>query len=85
MAISETQLGSIETTVSTLLASGAALVPELRSRFPGFTFVRCAQGDMDAPPYRRGDGYQLYLINRKSLCINLTDSPEQADGVVVAV
>ncbi len=85
MAITETQLGSIETSISALLASGAALVPELRSQFPEFTFVRCTQGDMDAAPYRCGEGYQLYLINRKSLCINLTDSPAQADGVVVAV
>ncbi|HET7831733.1 MAG TPA: hypothetical protein VFK88_02090 [Gallionella sp.] len=85
MGISEAQLGTIETSVSALLASGAPLVPELRSQFPEFTFVCCAQGDMDTQPYRLGDGYQLYLINRKSLCINLTDSLEQADGVVVAV
>ncbi len=85
MAITETQLGAIEISLGALLARGAPLVSGLRSQFPEFTFVGCAQGDMDALPYRRGDGYQLYLINRKSLCINLTDSLEQADGVVVAV
>jgi hypothetical protein len=85
MAISETQLGSIETSLAALLVSGDPLVPELRRQFPQFTFVRCSIGDMDALPYHSGNGYQLYLINRKNVCINLTESLEQADGVVVAV
>ena len=85
MAISEIQLSSIETSLAALLSSGVPLVPELRRQFPQFTFLRCSVEDMDARPYHTGNGYQLYLLNRQNICINLTDSPEQADGVVVAL
>lgn len=85
MSLNETQLCAIDSSVSFLLASGEPLVAELRRKFPEVTFVRCPQEDMEGSPYLTGDGYQLYLINRSDACISLTDSPEQADGVVVAL
>jgi len=85
MSISEVQLSSIETSLTALLASGTSPLSELRSQFPQLTFVRCAPDDMEGDPYRRGDGYQLHLIERQGVCISVTDNPEQADGVVVAL
>lgn len=85
MAISEVQLSSIETSLTALLANGTSPLAGLRSQFPQFTFVRCASGDMDGQPYRRGEGYQLHLLERQGVCISVTDNPEQADGVVVAL
>ncbi len=85
MPLNATQLSAIESSVAILLASGAPLVAELRRKFPEVTFVRCPQEDMEGTPYLSGDGYQLYLINRSEVCISVTDSPQQADGVVIAL
>ncbi len=85
MPLSTSQISSIDSSVAALLASGEPLVPGLRSQYPQITFVRCALEDMDGSPYRTGNGYQLYLLNRSEVCISITDSPEHADGVVVAV
>ncbi|HEY6095521.1 MAG TPA: hypothetical protein VIU93_11275 [Gallionellaceae bacterium] len=84
MPLNETQLSAIQSSVAYLLARGEPLVAELRRKFPEVTFVRCPQEDMEGQPYLAGDGYQLYLINRSAVCIAVTDSPDQADGVVIA-
>ncbi len=84
MPLNETQLSAIESSVAHLLASGEPLVAELRRKFPEVAFVRCPQEDMEGSPYRSGEGFQLYLINRSAVCISVTDNPEQADGVVIA-
>lgn len=85
MPLNDTQLSAIATSITALLASGEPLVPELRRQFPQVTFVRCPREDMDSQPYHAGDGYQLHLLNRSEACISITDSPEHADGVVVAL
>jgi hypothetical protein len=84
MPLNESQLGAIQSSVAYLLASGEPLVAEMRRKFPDITFVRCPLEDMEGTPYLTGDGYQLYLINRSEVCISITDSPQQADGVVIA-
>lgn len=85
MPLNENQLSAIKSSVACLLASGEPLVAELRRKFPEVTFVRCPQEDMEDSPYLSGEGYQLYLINRSEVCISITDSPQQADGVVIAL
>ena len=85
MPLNASQLGAIESSVAALLASGEPLLAELRRKFPGVTFVRCPREDMEGAPYLSGEGYQLYLINRSEVCISVTDSLEQADGVVLAL
>lgn len=84
MPLNESQINSIESCVSSLAGSGMPLIPELRTRFPGITFVRCSAEDVDDPPYRAGSGYQLYLVDCSTACIKLTSDPGTADGVVVA-
>lgn len=84
MPLNETQLSAIKSSVAYLLANGEPVVAELRRKFPDVTFVRCPQEDMEGSPYLSGEGYQLYLINRSAVCISVTDSLEQADGVVIA-
>jgi hypothetical protein len=84
MSMNETQITAIETYIKALMATGNPLVPGLRNMFPDITFVRCSAGDMDAPPYRTNNKYQLYLMDRSETCIRLTDRLECADGVIVA-
>jgi len=84
MSLSESKIISIEASIKALMATGNPLVPGLRNMFPDITFVRCSASDMDAPPFRISNRYQLYLMNRSETCIKLTDQLEQADGVIVA-
>jgi hypothetical protein len=84
MSLNESQIISIETSIKALMATGNPLVPGLRNMFPDITFVRCSARDMDAPPFRISNRYQLYLLDRSETCIHLTDRLECADGVIVA-
>lgn len=84
MSLNESQLNSIEVSIKALLATNNPLLPGLRSMFPGVTFVRCSAQDMDVPPFRSGNKYQLYLLDRSEPCIKLTDCLDRADGVIVA-
>lgn len=84
MSMNESQIISIEASIKALQATGNPLVPGLRNMFPDITFVRCSAGDMDAPPFRISNKYQLYLLDRSEACIKLTDQLESADGVIVA-
>jgi hypothetical protein len=84
MRLNKTLIDSIAAKISTFPGNGGIPIPDLRASFPGITFVRCRAEDMDNAPYRRGNGYDLHLIDCSSACIKLTDSPECADGVVVA-
>lgn len=84
MPMSESQINSIEVSIKALLAINNPLLPGLRSMFPGVTFVRCSAQDMDVPPFRTGNKYQLYLLDRSEACIKLTDQLDKADGVIVA-
>ncbi len=84
MPLNESQIISIEASIKALMATDNALMPGLRSLFPGITFVRCSANDMDALPYRKSNRYQLYLMDRSQGCIRLTDQLEHADGIIVA-
>ena len=84
MAMTEVVIGAIESAIESLHSTGEPVLAGLRSQFPEVVFVRCDAADMDAPPYRSGSHYQLYLFDRSEICIRLTDQPEAADGVIVA-
>jgi hypothetical protein len=84
MPLNENQILSIEASIKALQTNGNPLVAGLRSQYPGITFIRCDAGDMDTTPFRSSEKYQLYLINRKDVCITVTDQLDAADGVIVA-
>jgi hypothetical protein len=84
MPLNKTLIDSIAAKIADFTAGGNIPLPMLRAAFPGITFVRLRAEDMDNVPYQRGKGYDLHLIDCSSACIKLTDSPECADGVVVA-
>lgn len=84
MAFNTEQLDAIDTAVGQFISRGEPLVPALRAQFPGVMFVRCSARDMSEQPYRNHERYQLHLLDRREHCIQVTQQPEDADGVIIA-
>ena len=84
MPLNESQINAIQASIIEFQTVGESLIPGLRGKFPEIVFVRCDASDMDGKPYRSGNTYQLYLLDRSEVCIRLTDHLESADGVIVA-
>lgn len=59
-------------------------LPMLKECFPGLSFVRLSASDMSEPPFRALPNYNLYLIDTREHCVQLTSDPGCATGVVVA-
>lgn len=83
MPMTDTVINKVEACVSSLSLSGESMMPELRKQFPDLTFLRCDPEDIDTSPYRSGEKYKLFLVNRSQVCVTLTDKPETADGFIV--
>lgn len=83
--LSDTQLSSIETAITELLARGDDLVPGLRRQFPQMMFVCCDAKEMLEQPYRSHEQYLLYLLDRSAHCVRVTEQLKQADGIVIAI
>lgn len=83
MALSEGQLQNIEKFLLTDPAGGN--VAAFRGEFPGVTMTRCDAGDMSGEtPFRSYAQFDLYLIDARDHCVQLTADPAAATGVVVA-
>jgi hypothetical protein len=83
MALNEVQLHNIE---EFLLADPAGgNVAAFRTAFPGVTMTHCDATDMgDEPPFRSYAQFDLYLIDARDHCVQLTTDPAAATGVVMA-
>ena len=58
----------------------------LRERFPGLSVTRVDASDLSLEtPFRRYEGFDLYLVDGSNHCWSLTDSPGDATGVAIAV
>jgi hypothetical protein len=59
----------------------------LKQLWPDMRFTLCNDDDMPArlPPALKREKFNLYLVNGSEHCLSLTDDPQQAIGVVVAV
>lgn len=80
MAISEQALAGIEA----LLAAGEGTA-EFRRRFPGLSLTRCDASDMSGQtPFRRYPKFDLYLVDGRDHCWQITPDPARATGIVVA-
>lgn len=83
MALTDNQLQSIEALFSGTAADNGAA--EFRQRFPGVSMTRCDLSDMGGePPFRRLEGFDLYLVDRSDHCWRLTSDPTRATGIVLA-
>lgn len=57
----------------------------LKQLLPGVPVTRCDASDVDAEaPFFENESVALYFLDTSEHCVTLTQSPEQAMGVVVA-
>ena len=64
---------------------GPQVITEFRNRFPGRSLTRCEAVDMGAEePFRCFDAIDLYLVDGRDHCWQLTTNPALATGVVLA-
>ena len=85
MGLSAEDLAEID---ALLAAPGAAAqaFATLRERFPGLSVTRVDASDLSLEtPFRHYERFDLYLVDGSNHCWSLTDSPEDATGVAVAV
>lgn len=59
-------------------------LPMLKECFPGVFFVRMSAADIPESPFRSLPDYDLHLLDGREHCVQLTNDPSQATGVVVA-
>jgi hypothetical protein len=59
-------------------------LPLLKSCFPDLNFVGLSARDIDEPPFRSLDDFNLYLLDTREHCVRITSNPDMATGVVVA-
>ncbi|QPK64938.1 hypothetical protein IVG45_08370 [Methylomonas sp. LL1] len=62
-----------------------SLVAKLRGENPGVHFTYCMEDDLpNNQPVLEGEGFNLYLIDGREHCLCLTNSYENATGIVIA-
>jgi hypothetical protein len=56
----------------------------LKDCFPDLSFVRMSAANIPEQPFRSLPDYNLYLLDGREHCVQLTNDPALATGVVVA-
>lgn len=82
--ITQEQLSRIATTIHAQ-ALDESMMALLRVEYPDVHFTYCLDDDIpNHQPVFTGDGFNLYLIDSREHCLNLTQEFQHASGVVVA-
>jgi len=64
---------------------GSDLLTSFHKRFPGRSLTRCDAADMsEESPFRRLANADLYLVDGRTHCWQITTDPASATGVVFA-
>lgn len=56
----------------------------LKECYPELSFVSMSDADIPESPFRSLTDYNLYLLDGREHCVQLTNDPANATGVVVA-
>ena len=59
-------------------------LPMLKDCFPETSFLRMSASDIDEEPFRSLSNYNLYLLDGREHCVQLTNDLSIATAVVVA-
>ncbi|MDP3743782.1 MAG: hypothetical protein Q8Q76_05525 [Methylotenera sp.] len=59
-------------------------LPMLKGSFPELSFLRMADADIDEAPYRSLVNYNLYLLDGRDHCVQITNNLSDATAVVIA-
>lgn len=84
MQISAEMIDEVEATLKQFTQLTNNPLPILKDCFPGLTFVRMSAADMDETPFRSLPHYDLYLLDGREHCVQLTDEPSHATSIVIA-
>ncbi len=84
MCISPEVLDEIESTLQQFDTLTPNPLPILRDCFPGLSFVRMSAADMNETPFRSLPHYNLYLLDGREHCVQLTNDPSHATSIVIA-
>lgn len=84
MCITPETLGRIEGALAEFKKLTNNPLPLLKDCFPDLSFVRLSASDIDEPPFRVLEDYNLYLLDAREHCVKITYEPEAATGIVVA-
>ncbi len=83
MALGVDELNEIDRVLSHPGAD-AQVLGELRNRFPHLSWTKCDANDVNESPFRSYSKYEIHLVDRTDHCVQITDDPSRASGVVLA-
>lgn len=83
MALGADELTEIERMVAAAEA-GSSPLAELRQRFPHLAWTRCDASDVSEVPFKSLPRFDLHLIDGSDHCVQITDDPGRATGIVLA-
>ena len=82
--ISESDLVRLDGLLATP-AAGSNPLQDFRGSFPGLSLTRCDAWDMrDEQAFREYPAFNLYLVDGRNHCWQITRDPNAATGIVVA-
>ena len=83
MALSADELTEIEKALSAPNAEAQAFTA-LRTRFPHLAWTRCDASDVTEAPFCTYSRFDVHLLDGADHCVQITDDPARATGVVLA-
>ncbi len=85
--ITTEQLGQIADFAATLGDLNDDRLQVIKQRWPDLRFTLCSDEDMPArlEPALKKQQFNLYMVGSSEHCLSLTDDPQSAIGVVVAL
>jgi hypothetical protein len=70
----------------TASATTAERIASVRTNITGLSITRCDASDMDAEqPWFEATDLNVYLIDTSDHCVRITNAPQQATGLIIAV
>ena len=85
MAIDAATLNKLIDQGQKLCVAGSNVLASLRPLFPGLMITQCPSSDVTETPFQAGDYFDLHLVDSRSHCWALTDQPEAATAVLLAM
>ncbi len=85
MGITDDDLAVLVQMGERICSGEGALLPELRTRFPGMVLSQCLANDVVEEPFQPGKYFDLHLLDTSSHCWKITGDREAAAGILLAL
>ena len=84
MCISTETMNEIELSLLDFHKISNNPMPMLKGSFPELSFLHMADSDIDEAPFRSLVNYNLYLLDGRDHCVQITSNLSDATAVVIA-